>query len=349
METNETLIIGAFISIALYSLLITPLTKFYNFSINIINHIKLILYNNTLHIVIITLVSLFIIKFIYSTINNKLMGIRYMKSTIIREREKIKEFLKKDFRKMDLKKLELYINNFQKEKEDFFDDSLRGYLVKIGTKFLDLENMLVELKHKDEMEGIEYDKYELLKEIEELEKKKKKIENYKEFKKEEILEKLNVHENFIFKFDKLKKQEVKLLKEQGYKQINEYCVLEKKIITVLISKILNHSYRHSFLVWSVRMLLRNYPEITNIREHDTRDADLTFNIGSKKFAIEIETGSLLRKKKQLMAKIGFLKRKYRKRWIILVSNRDSLKHYKKFGLCSQRKDMIKNLEKLIGI
>ncbi len=343
------LIGGALVSVIAYSVLFPPLTEFYNSLIIHFNNIRAFLSVHFYQIILAVLLFIIISRKFYFMISRKIAEIRYHRKRIASEVEKIEEFLSKDFRKMIPEELESYVNNFQIEKRKFLDESMTGYLRKMDIKFTDLKKVLVELKHKNELEKIRWEKSQTLKEIEYLKKEKLRIENNKEFKRQDILEKLDILEKDVFKIDRLKKEEIKILKEEKFKQINEYCVFDQKIIPVLMKRVLNHSYRHTFLVWSVRKLLNDYAEITNVQQHDTRDADLTFNIDRKKYAIEIETGSLLKKKDQLNKKIEFLKRKYKKRWIILVSNRDSMKHYKKFGWCTQRKDMRKNLEKLIQI
>lgn len=343
------LIIGVFVSVIVYRVLLAPVTQSYNSLVNFFTNLYVFFIDHFYQIILASLLLVIISKKIYSRIYGKIREIKYTKERIKDEIQKIEEFLNKDFRKMRLEELESYVNKFQEEKRRFLGESMRGYLRKMDIKNTDLKHLLVELKHKDELNKIRWEKSQVLKEIEALEREKLRIENNKEFRRIDILEKLNTSENEVFRLDRLKKEEIKILKEEKYKQINEYCVFEQRIITVLMKRILNHSYRHIFLVWSVQRLLKDYPEITNIQQHDTRDADLTFNIDRKKYAIEIETGSLLKKKDQLNKKIEFLKRKYKKRWRILVSNRDSMKHYKKFGWCTQRKDMRKNLEKLIQI
>jgi len=160
---------------------------------------------------------------------------------------------------------------------------------------------------------------------------------------------MNLEENPVFKKSKLNKKQLRILLEEGYKQVNEYCVKEKKVIAVLVKSILNHSSTHTFLVWSAKKVLEEYEEIEEIVDHETRDADLTFKFKNKLYALEIETGTLLRKKKQLNEKIKFLNKKYKNKWIIIVSKRDLVQKYKKFGLCTQRKWVCKNLDKMLEI
>jgi len=129
--------------------------------------------------------------------------------------------------------------------------------------------------------------------------------------------------------------------------VNEFCVLEKKRITVLVKPFGNHTVQHEFLVWSSKRLLKKIKGIKEIQEHLTRDADLTFIFNGKKFALEIERGDLLRKPDRLREKRKYLNKKYTNRWMFVVSNRDFLTKYKKFGFTSDRSRLSENLAKLI--
>jgi len=93
----------------------------------------------------------------------------------------------------------------------------------------------------------------------------------------------------------------------------------------------------------------SYFEVEKIVEHETREPDLTFRVKGKLFAIEIETGTLLRKKDQLEKKIKDLNGKYKNRWLIVVSKRELVNKYSSFGLCTQRKWVCEKLEKMAGI
>lgn len=75
---------------------------------------------------------------------------------------------------------------------------------------------------------------------------------------------------------------------------------------------------------------------------------MTFYYNKKQYAIEIETGNLLKKKDQLDEKIKHLNRKYRDSWLVIVSHRDLVPKYRKFGLTSDRKNARKTLERLLN-
>lgn len=94
---------------------------------------------------------------------------------------------------------------------------------------------------------------------------------------------------------------------------------------------MGHSATHTFLVWSVKRLLEDF-DVTRIEEHDTRDEDITFIHYNKKYAIEIETGTILKKIRQLKNKAHYLNNKYPKRWFFVVSNRNLQSQYKKYGI-----------------
>lgn len=217
----------------------------------------------------------------------------------------------------------------------------------LNLKLKELNNKLIVQTHRRELEYIESQKYQLEREIEELEKKKRLRQWALEDDKRMFLEDLDTYRNRVFKREKLSKKEFKALVEDGFKQVNEYCVLEKKRIPVLVKPFGNHTISHEFLVWSVKRLLENTEGIKKIKEHWTRDADLTFEFNGKVFALEIEKGELLRKHKQLKEKIDYLNKNYSKRWMIVVSNRDYLVKYKKFGATSTRVRLSEDLPKLL--
>jgi hypothetical protein len=164
-----------------------------------------------------------------------------------------------------------------------------------------------------------------------------------------ILYKLNAEDKFVFIKEKLSKNQIKALKSANFNERNEYSVKENKIIRVLVKRKpnLNHSLTHIFLVWDTIRLLDEVKGITNIQEHETVEADITFKFNNKKYALEIERGELLRKKEQQKEKVAELNKKYPNRWMFIVSNKIYLSRYKKLGFATQRKQVAENLQKLL--
>jgi len=227
------------------------------------------------------------------------------------------------------------------------DYNLKEYIETLKLMLYKLKRELIKIESKKELDYIRAQKRLEEKEIEELEQRKREIVYELEEDKREILRKLDTENNRVFKKENLSKKECQALIEDGYKQANEYCVNEKKRITVLVKPFGNHTIAHEFLVWSIKRLIRKIKGARKIQEHLTRDADLTFEFEGREFAIEIEKGELLRKQEQLREKINYLNKKYPKRWVIVVSNRDFFTRYKKFGFTSTRARLGENLAKLL--
>ncbi len=296
---------------------------------------------------IITLISFLIVIFyilykFYTIITNKISQHQQKKEKLQSEKSYVEDFLRIRSKLLEMDKLKSKI-------EEVSNRNFVGKYPELNLKIIEMKKLLVELQHEDELKLISREKMFLEREIEELAHEKERLKRSKEAKLRIIRNNLNIDENKVFERYKLSEIEVKILLKEGYKQINEYCVYKQKIIPVLVKSVLNHSATHTFLVWSTQKLLKKYNEITNVIEHETRDADLTFNLNGKKFAIEIETGTLLRKKKQLLEKIKFLDKTYSDRWMIIVSNRNLIKKYNKFGNCTQRKQVCEKLEKMLKI
>jgi|GEM_PF-2483888 len=206
------------------------------------------------------------------------------------------------------------------------------------------KKLLEELQVKRIIEELKEETKQAKKEFEEAQ-RQKEIDTRRE--KERIEGELKMYENDIYIKKNLTKKQIEILKENGYKQINEYCVFERKIITILIKTELNHSPTHEFLVWSAKRLLEETEGVYNIQDHLTRNADITFNFRNRKFALEIELGSLLRKKKQCAEKVKYLTEKFKNKWMFIVSNKNLLQDYKKLGFATPRNRVCENLQKLL--
>jgi len=183
--------------------------------------------------------------------------------------------------------------------------------------------------------------------LEDLDKKIYLKQMVEEDKKRELLNQLNIYEHPVFRKDSLNEKQIIALLEDGYSKVNEYCIIKKKLVTFLIKPVSNHSRTHTFLVWNVRELLKRMDGVDKVREHESVDADLTFKYKSKIYALEIETGTLLGKKKQTQDKIDFLNLKYPKRWFFIVSNKTLLPKYSKLGSSTQRNGVLEKLQKML--
>jgi len=265
-----------------------------------------------------------------------------------KQTEYIKELLDEDFYNSseELKKM---INKVGELEHEIDWDLYNSYKTEISNWLKEADKELETKKRQEEISEYRQEKSDLKYEIANLDMEKKKRISEDREKAEEIIEELDVDNTKVFIRDKLNEKEIKVLTNEGYEHANEFDVCKQKILTVLVKRILNHSKTHTFLVWSVRELLNGIYDIYDIREHETRDADLTFIYNGKKYALEIETGNLLRKKKQMIEKVRFLNRKYKKRWMFVVSNNNLIPAYRKLGLTTQRSKVAENMQKLLKI
>jgi hypothetical protein len=312
---------------------------------NLINDFYAIINNYFIHLTLFFLLGIFISYVCYATYRNiskKNKEREERLNKIEGERKYVNEFLKENLNSFSYEELKLRLNEVKKI-------SSFGAHSGLISKINEAKNVLIKTKHKEELEEIINRKAVAKEEVEDLELKIEELKKSDTQKKNSLKYELEMDENKVFDKSNLTEKEIEILLEEGYKQVNEYCVFQKKIITVLIRPTLNHSVAHVFLVWSTRQLLESYFEIERIVEHDTRDADLTFRVGNKLFAIEIETGTLFRKKDQFKKKIKNLNCKYKNRWLIIVSKRELTKKYSPFGPCTQRKWVCEKLEKMAKI
>jgi len=258
-------------------------------------------------------------------------------------REKIEELLNEDLEKLNSDEIKKLI---RKLGQISVLDENKNYNLEVEDKLKRARLFLNKRLKDEEIERYESEKRYLLNEIEELKIKKYEQELRIGADEEKIFKKLKADENIVFELDKLNKKEIEVLTKRGFEKTNEYDPILKKNLNFLVKKVLHHSATHTFLVERIKEILKEYVNEFNIEVHETREADVIFEINSKKYAFEVETGSLLSKKGQLKGKIEFLNKRYEKNWYFVVSNRDLAKKYRKFGKTVLRVGVCKIIEKI---
>jgi len=241
----------------------------------------------------------------------------------------------------ELKRKSEYFHN-----KKYSEEALGKSRAEFNSKLEELNYKLKKKLLESEIYQIKIEKDIRQKELDQIQKAKDEIlmgENSKKAAKEYNL--THREENVILS-QRLTKEEKTILRKSKHKQVNEYCAYQKKILTVFVRPVMGHSATHTFLVWSVKRLLEDF-DVTKIEEHETKDADITFIHRNKKYAIEIETGTLLRKERQLKNKAHYLNNKYPHRWFFVVSNRNLQPQYKRYGITTQRNRVSETLQKML--
>ena len=264
------------------------------------------------------------------------------------ERVIMKGFLELNYEKVNSARLQQEIA-FIKRRE-LSHQIYKEFSKEIQTQLAKAKKILEEKTHEEKISKLRTQEQELQETLRTVEKVIKEKMMIEQEKKEIIKNNLALERNVFYK-DELTREEIDILLEEGYEQTNEYCILRKKVVPVLIKKILNHKKTHTFLQTNIKEFIENNLQeiISKLEEHDTKDADITFKHKNRYYALEIETGTLLQKPRQLAEKIHYLNTKYNNRWMFIVTNKNLVTKYKQHGRTTQRSDFEKNLKKLLKI
>ena len=287
-------------------------------------------------IVICLAVSIFlIIRHRNLCLGKERLEVEYFEEKKLIERN-VRRLLNRNIEGLNSNEIEKFIEILKK-----YDNESR-----IRSKIIEVKKGLGRVEIREYQKTKRYEREKLLQEIEELRQQKYLEELRLKDHHDAVLRKLGTEENLIYDIGKLNKKEIEVLQKEDYKKTNEYDPIECKNKTFFVKQILNHSPSHTFLIARIKQLLEKYISPNKIRTHDTKDADLTFEIKYKIYALEIETGTLLAKKKQLRKKVSLLNNKYGQNWYFVVINRDLMKKYREYGKVMSRMGVGKIIEKL---
>jgi hypothetical protein len=262
------------------------------------------------------------------------------------ERDEIFGFIYTKLDNLSIEELKHKREHFRNRK--YSEKALKPFKEEFNAQLQELDYRVEKAIRESEIYQINREKNDAKRELESIREEKRKELMDEESEKAEIVYNLTEDGETVIVKKGLSAIEKEAIKSEGYKQVNEYCAYDQKILTVFVKPIMNHSPTHTFLVWSVNKLLENL-NVTNIEIHDTKDADITFKYNSKLYAIEIETGTALKKKERLNEKVAYLNRKYHNRWFFIVSNRNLQAQYKKYGLTTRRNRVLETLQKMLEI
>jgi len=141
------------------------------------------------------------------------------------------------------------------------------------------------------------------------------------------------------------KHEVKYLLNEDY-QIKKYKnLLNGKMEDFLLQPRHNESFTHLFLTHNISEFLEKNGIETQL--FITKKPDIVFEVQGKKFAIEIETGSIFSKISRMKEKLKVLEN-YDK-WFFVVTDRNKVKKYKKYGDAVDKRYVRSRLDKLVKL
>ncbi len=303
----------------------------------------------TLIIILIALSPLFLyINYrIVKRLNRSISNIKERRGEISDIKKEIEDFLNSkfpEFNKEELIQILINVKNLLFKCKKY--RKLRQFIKPLTQKTDSLKVKLLELEKGEILDSYEYKKDKLKEEIKELDEEKEDRKLELENRNAYMRSHLGADRTEAFFRRDLIKEQIEALKEDGWESGNEYDVMEKRSVPVLVKKIMNHSRAHTFLVWSVKRLLESLG--IKADKHDTRYPDITFDYKDEWWAIEIEAGSLLRKRNQMRKKVDFLNRKFPNRWMFVVSNKNLLSEYREWGPTTPRSRVEKTIKKWLN-
>jgi len=77
----------------------------------------------------------------------------------------------------------------------------------------------------------------------------------------------------------------------------------------------------------------------DIKTYRTVMPDIVFSCNGKEFAIEVETGTIIRDMKKMQNKIDLLNKNYKNNWFFFVTNRNMEKEYSKLGKVATKRNI----------
>lgn len=157
--------------------------------------------------------------------------------------------------------------------------------------------------------------------------------------------KLNEDEG-VYSISDLSLDDIKYLIYKKYKWSIQYDLYGNKK-RYLLKPVPNETAQHFFLVKLITDYLKEEGFI--VWNYKTIKPDIIFEFQNRKIAIEVETGKNLRNsRKQFLEKVGSLNENFGYNWFFVVTNRNLVKKYRKYGKTYTRKNVIKGIARYVN-
>jgi hypothetical protein len=124
------------------------------------------------------------------------------------------------------------------------------------------------------------------------------------------------------------KENINYLLSKGYKEAEYKSLVTNKKEKFLLQPRHNESLTHLFVVYDTAEYLEK--KGYKVQKYTTKKPDIVFNINNKKYAIEVEIGSMLNQKKLFNEKLKLLNANYDE-WFFVITDRNLTKKYQEFG------------------
>lgn len=149
----------------------------------------------------------------------------------------------------------------------------------------------------------------------------------------------------FYRARELNEKERDFLIKQGYKEIIQQSLSSNKKEMFLLKPRHNESLSHMFFVYNIAEYLEK--KSIKVELFTTKMPDLVFEINGKKFAIEVETGTVAQNSNKVKEKVDLIRTQTYDDWFFVVTNRNLVKKYRNFGETIDPRYVKGKLDKLV--
>jgi len=141
----------------------------------------------------------------------------------------------------------------------------------------------------------------------------------------------------------LDEADLAFLNSEGFVSVREKSLDEKESYYLVFNDKFE-SPKHIILVKEIMDYLRRFTK--DIETYRTTMPDIIFTCNEIRYAIEVETGSILKDKSKIKNKVELCNNRFGKKWFFFVTNRNLEKEYAKFGRVSTKRNIKLIIEKI---
>ena len=150
----------------------------------------------------------------------------------------------------------------------------------------------------------------------------------KQVKRENITIDLDL-DNGIFRKSELNEHEVVYLKAKDFVEFSGVGIKGGRLVKYLLKPRHNETPVHFFYCKIIEEYLREFTK--EVVLYVTVKPDIVFKAGGQKFAIEAETGRMVKDRNKMEIKVGLLNKEYGKDWFFVVTSYKLREKYERWG------------------
>jgi len=157
---------------------------------------------------------------------------------------------------------------------------------------------------------------------------------------------INVDFNKIFyRREELNDDEAEYLLKSGYQKFEAKSIASGKREEFILRPRHNEHLVHLFFTYDIAEYIRKRNVVANT--YTTQMPDIVFISHGKTYAVEVETGSVMKNMKKFREKVENLNQKYKDRWFFVPTNKNLVQKYRKYGKTVDPRCISNFLERLL--